>query len=100
MEINQPGLLGLTSSQDLGLIKVVMMAKTDEKQTESDQGEEIIKSSEELREEVLQKYAQVFTGLGRMEKPYNIEVDPTVTPVINPPRTILAALRDNERRIR
>lgn len=47
--------------------------------------------SEKLKEEVLQKYAQVFTGL---EKPYQIEVDPTVTSVLNPPRTITAALRD------
>ena len=47
VETNQPGLLGLTSSQDLGLIKVVMMAKTEEKQTEPDQGEEVTKSSEE-----------------------------------------------------
>ena len=46
VETNQPGLLGLTSSQDLGLIKVVMMAKTEEKQTEPDQGEEVSKSSE------------------------------------------------------
>lgn len=42
----------------------------------------------------MQKYANVFTGLGRLEKPYHIEVDPTVTPVVNPPRTIPAALRD------
>lgn len=42
----------------------------------------------------MQKYANVFTGLGRLEKPYHIEVDPAVTPVVNPPRTIPAALRD------
>ena len=34
VETNQPGLLALTSSQDLGLIKVVMVTKTEEKQTE------------------------------------------------------------------
>ena len=62
VETNRLGLLGLTSSQDLGLIKVVMMAKTEEKQMEQDQGEEVTKSSEELREEVLHNYAQVFTG--------------------------------------
>ena len=93
VETNQPGLLGLTSSQDLGLIKVVMVAKTEEKQTEPDKGEEVTKLSEELKE-VLQQYTQVFTGLGRLEKPYHIEVDPTVTPVVNPPRTVPAALRD------
>ena len=52
------------------------------------------KSPQQLKEEVMQKYANVFTGLGRLEKPYHIEVDPTVTPVVNPPRTIPAALRD------
>jgi len=86
VETNQPELLGLTSSQDLGLIKVVMVAKTEEKQTKPETGEEVTKFSEELKEEVLQKYSQVFTGLGRLEKPYHIEVDPIVTPVINPTR--------------
>ena len=71
VEKNQPGLLGLTSSQDLGLIKVVMMAKAEEKQTEPGRDEEVTKLSEELKEEVLQKYTQVFTGLGRLEKPYH-----------------------------
>lgn len=94
VETNQPGLLGLTSSQDLGLIKVVMVAKIEEDQTEPDRGEEVTKLSEELKEEILQKYSQVFTGLGRLEKPYRIEVDPTVTPVVNPPRTVPPALRD------
>lgn len=96
VETNQPGLLGLTSSQDLGLIKVVMVAKTEEDQTEPDRGEEVTKLSEELKEEILQKYTQVFTGLGRLEKPYHIEADPTVKPVGNPPRTIPAALRDTQ----
>ena len=63
-----------------------MMAKTEENQTEAEQSEEPTKSSEELKEEVLQKYAQVFTGLGSMEKPYHIEEGPTVTPVIKPLR--------------
>ena len=71
-----------------------MVAKTEEKQTERDKGEDVTKLSEKLKEEVLQKYTQVFTGLGRLKKPYHIEVDPTVTPVVNSPRTVPAALRD------
>ena len=74
-ETNQPGLLGPTSFQDLGLIKVVMLAKTEEKQTKPDKGEEVTKLSEEMKEKVLQKYTQVFTGLGHLEKPYHTEVD-------------------------
>ena len=71
-----------------------MVAKAEEKQTEPGRDEEVTKLSEELKEEVLQKYTQVLTGLGRPEKPYHIEVDPKVTPVINPPRTVPAALCD------
>ena len=69
VERNQPELLGLTSSQDLGLIKVVVMAKTEEKQTDPDQGEEATKLCEEQKEEIPQKYAQVFYGLESLEKP-------------------------------
>ena len=48
VETNQPGLLGLTASQDLDLIKVVMVAKTEEKQTEQDKSEEVTKLGETL----------------------------------------------------
>ena len=94
VDTNQPGLLGLRSSQDLGLIKVVMMTNAEEEQAKLDVDVKSDKSPQQLKEEVMQKYANVFTGLGRLEKPYHIEVDPTVMPVVNPPRTIPAALRD------
>ncbi|XP_068696993.1 uncharacterized protein [Montipora foliosa] len=94
VDTNQPGLLGLRSSQDLGLIKVVMMTNTEEEQSKLDADVKSDKSPQQLKEEVMQKYASVFTGLGRLEKPYHIEVDPTVTAVVNPPRTIPAALKD------
>ena len=67
---------------------------TEEEQSKLDADVKSDKSPQQLKEEVMQKYANVFTGLGRLEKPYHIEVDPTVTPVVNPPRTIPAALRD------
>ena len=70
-----------------------MTAKTERDET-TDNRSESTKTSEELKEDVLQKYAQVFTGLGRLENPYHVEIDPTVSPVINPPRTIPAALRE------
>ena len=94
VDTNQSGLLGLRSSQDLGLIKVVMMTNAEEEQSKLDADVKSDKSPQQLIEEVMQKYANVFTGLGRLEKSYHIEVDPTVTPVVNPPRTIPAAVRD------
>ena len=76
-ETNQPGLLGLLSSQNLGLIKVIMTAKTETEETTTDNSSQTTRTSQELKEEVFQKYAQVFTGLGRLEKPYHILIDPT-----------------------
>ena len=63
----------------------MMMNKKEEEQTIPDDSSQTAKASQELREEVIKKYAQVFTGLGRLEKPYHIEVDPTVTPPPPPP---------------
>ena len=81
METNQPGLLGFRSSQTLNLIKVAMMAKKEQEETIPDDSDQITctKKSQEFKEEVIQKYAQVFAGLGRLEKPSHIEKDPTVT---------------------
>ena len=86
METNQPGLPGFRSSQTLSLIKVAMMAKKEQEETIPDDRDQITctKISQEFKEEVIQKYAQVFAGLGRLEKPSHIEKDPTVTRC-NPP---------------
>ena len=70
-----------------------MTAKTEREET-NDNSSQTTKTSEELKEEVLQKYAQVCTGLGRLEKPEHVEIDPTVSPVINLLRTIPAAFRE------
>ena len=48
----------------------------------------------DLKEEVIKNHPKIFTAFVRLEKEYHIEVDPTVTPVINPPRAIPAALRN------
>ena len=85
VKTNQPGLLGLRSSQNLGLIKVITAAKTEREETATGNSNQTTKTSQELKEEVLQKYAQVFTSLGRLEKRYHILIDPTVSPVINAP---------------
>ena len=63
VETNQPGLLGLKSSQDLGLIKVVMMTRGRRKANRTNSKRETSRNRK-LQEELLQKYSQVFTGLG------------------------------------
>ena len=63
VETNQPGLLGLRSSQNMGLIKVAMTAKTEGEETTTDDSSQTAKTSQELQEEDFQKYAQRFTRL-------------------------------------
>ena len=89
VETNQPGLLGFKASQELGLIKVVMTTK----QHNSGSGKHTM-TTKDLRAELTRKYVKVFTGFGRLERPYHIRVDPKVKPVVSPPRSIPAALRD------
>ena len=52
------------------------------------------KPSQVWEEETFKRYGNVFKGLGRLKKPYQIEVDPNVTPVINALRNIPTAIRD------
>ena len=81
METNQPALPGFRFSQTLSLIKVAMMANREQEEAIPDDSYQITctKISQEFKEEVIQKYAQVFTGLGRLEKPLHTEKDPTDT---------------------
>jgi hypothetical protein len=49
-------------------------------------------------EQIFTKYAHCFEGLGRISEPYHIKVNPTVTPVVHPPRKLPASLRDRVHR--
>ncbi|XP_070560197.1 uncharacterized protein [Ptychodera flava] len=81
-QTDQPPLLGFQASQDLELIKVVLSLETKEKRKEK-------------KAEIMKKFPKVFSdGLGCLAEPYHIRLDPSVTPVIHPPRKIPVALRD------
>ena len=43
---------------------------------------------------ILKEYADVFEGLGLLEGPYHIEIDPTVKPVVHPPRRVPVTLNE------
>ena len=60
-----------------------MMAKKEQEETTPDDSDQIVctKISPELKEEDIQKYTQVLTGLGRLQKLDHIEMDPKVTPL-------------------
>ena len=49
-------------------------------------------SSKEAKD-IKEKHRSVFQGLGCLCEPYHIEIDPEITPVINPPRKIPVAIK-------
>ena len=77
VETDSPAVLGLQSCIDLGLIQLVMSV-----------------SESTGISDTLEKYNNVFTGLGCLKDPYHIQIDESVSPVVHPPRRVPAALRD------
>lgn len=72
--ISQP-VLGATTCEKLNLIKRIFQIDTN-------------------LPALLKKYQDCFGALGTLQKTHHITIDPSVPPVINPPRKIPFALRD------
>ena len=75
VDTDQEPVMSFRALQDLGIIKVVL---------------NVSKPSESY----LKQYPNVFTGLGCLSKPYHIQLDSSVQPVVTPLRNQPAALRD------
>ncbi|KAL5468831.1 hypothetical protein EMCRGX_G029953 [Ephydatia muelleri] len=73
-DTSQNPILGLNASQELNLVKVVMNVN--------------------MQMNAIQQFKDVFSGLGCLKQPYHIKVDPTVKPVISPPRNQPVTIRD------
>ena len=48
-----------------------------------------------IKEQILKEYADCFGGIGCFQGGYHIKLDPTIPPVVHPPRRIPAVLRDS-----
>ena len=70
--VNSPPILGLSACLKLNLVKRV----------------ESVAQAPRTKEEILDKFADKFSGLGCMKGEYHIELDDSVQPVIHPPRRI------------
>lgn len=73
-------ILGLRSCRNLGLVKLTLATQR--------------QSKDYSKEDIFSEFASVFRGLGCLQEPYHIQIDSTVEPVVHPPRTFPAALRD------
>ncbi len=52
------------------------------------------KMSVNTTSDIFHEYADVFEGLGCLDQIFHIGIDPTVKPVIHPPRRVLVTLKD------
>ena len=67
VETDQDPVLGFRASQDLGIIKLIL---------------NVGRSAESY----IKQYQNVFKVLGCLSKPYHIQLDPSVHPVVTPLR--------------
>ncbi|KAJ3666182.1 hypothetical protein Zmor_001635 [Zophobas morio] len=44
-------------------------------------------------DDILKLYPSVFTGIGRVDYNYHIKIDPTISPIVHPPRRISLSLQ-------
>ena len=73
--------IGLQTCHELNLVKRVSAVDTKgEENLSNDTNQDV--------NEILQKYEDVFDGIGCLEGTYRIKIDPTVSPVVHPPRKI------------
>ena len=79
-------ILGLRSSIDLELIKLVLSCET--------QASQLLETKHLTKATVLTQYAKAFQGIGLFPGECTIHLDPSISPVVNPPRRIPVALRD------
>lgn len=78
VDLDTYGILALQSCIKLKLINKVNVLKTN-----------LVNSLSEL----YNMYADVFTGIGKLDKKYHIEIDKDITPVVNSPRRIPLTLQ-------
>ena len=77
VDTTQDPILGLSASQELGIIKIVL---------------NIMQGS--ASDQLITMYPKLFKGLGCLKAPYHIQTDPSVIPVITLCRNHPVAIRD------
>ena len=86
VDIDAPPVLSAQTCKELGLVKrihAVQRCRPEDCQTPSPEPHDI-----------LEAYPDLFDGLGCLPKEHTIKVDPSVTPVVHPPRRVPLALKE------
>ena len=82
VDTRSPPILGIRPCLDMGLVKLIYTCtKTN------------VQHKPLTRESILEQYKDVFDGIGLFEGKCSIQTDPTVPPVVHPPRRVPVALK-------
>ena len=85
-----PTILGLPTCRDMNLVTLNYSITTEQDKTSTQKpvGDPAAKT------EILQQYQDCFNGIGCFKGEFHITLDPTVPPVVHPPRRVPEALRE------
>ena len=97
-------ILGLKSCRDMMLVRIMdeVNEKSVEKNTDEENQKNIIeenvkkisgKKGDDLKQEILKLYPELFTGLGKLESPYHMQLGENSNPVIHAHRKIPVSLK-------
>ena len=92
VQSNGPLIIGLPTCRSLGLVTLNYAISTQHQAVKNNDHCSIMGDTD-AKCEILRKYADVFQGIGCLEGEYHITVDPSVPPVIHPPRRVPVALQ-------
>ena len=81
--------IGLQTCHELNLVKRVSSVDTKGEENQSNDTNQDVN-------EILQKYEDVFDGIGCLKGTYQIKIDPNVSPVVHPPCKIPFTQRESQ----
>ena len=93
VQTNGPLIIGLPTCRSLGLVTLNYAISTEHQAITNDKHWTII-GDEDAKLKILREYNDVFQGIGCLEGEYHITVDPSIPPVIHPPRRVPVALQE------
>ena len=101
-DIPGPAIIGLPTSTDLNLLQFNCAIQTKHPHISNhgclkDQNLEQAKETTPIKDkqDLTQQYPECFNGIGKFQGEYHITVDPSVPPVIHPPRRVPVSLKDD-----
>ena len=96
-EAQGPAILGLPTVLELELVTEHRGKESDRRNQEKEDQSSIRNTLDVIKnkDDLMFKYPDCFNGIGTFDGRYHIIIDPTVSPVIHPPRRVPIALKDD-----